>query len=118
MARLESGKVLADAARPELDVAAFLDGFDVADADEFLRWRERQQARLLPAILKAMVGLCGDLKVATIAEMIETQAQAERLARLGVKYGQGFLFGRPAPSPAIAGGLPRRAPPKSAVVAP
>src|SRR5947207_1133628 len=30
------------------------------------------------AILKAMVGLCGDLKVATIAEMIETQAQAER----------------------------------------
>ena len=65
------------------------------------------------AILKAMVGLCGDLKVATIAEMIETQAQAERLTRLGVKYGQGFLFGRPAPSPAIAGGLPRKAPPRS-----
>ena len=60
------------------------------------------------AILKAMVGLCGDLKVATIAEMIETQAQAERLTRLGVKYGQGFLFGRPAPSPAIPGALPRK----------
>jgi DNA-binding SARP family transcriptional activator len=57
LARLESGEVLADEARPELDVAAFLDGFDVADADEFLRWRERQQARLLPAILKAMVVL-------------------------------------------------------------
>ena len=53
------------------------------------------------AILKAMVGLCRNLSIATIAERIETEAQAERLARLGVRYGQGFLFGRPAPTPKV-----------------
>lgn len=57
LTRLEAGEVLADETRPELEVAAFLDGFELADADEFLRWRERQQARLLPAILKAMIVL-------------------------------------------------------------
>jgi len=57
LTRLEAGDVLADETRPELEVAAFLDGFDIPDADEFLRWSEREQARLLPAILKAMVVL-------------------------------------------------------------
>lgn len=57
LTRLESGAVLADDTRPELEVAAFLDGFDIPDADEFLRWKERKQARLLPAILKAMIVL-------------------------------------------------------------
>src|SRR6476661_4393070 len=57
LTRLESGAVLADETRPELEVAAFLDGFDVPDADEFLRWKERKQARLLPSILKAMIVL-------------------------------------------------------------
>jgi DNA-binding SARP family transcriptional activator/tetratricopeptide (TPR) repeat protein len=57
LSRLESGAVLADDTRPELEVAAFLDGFDIPDADEFLRWKERKQARLLPSILKAMIVL-------------------------------------------------------------
>jgi DNA-binding SARP family transcriptional activator/tetratricopeptide (TPR) repeat protein len=57
LTRLEAGEVLADETRPELEVAAFLDGFDLADADEFLRWSEREQARLLPAILRAMIVL-------------------------------------------------------------
>jgi PAS domain S-box-containing protein len=69
------------------------------------------------AILKAMVGLCGDLSIATIAEMIETEAQAERLTRLGVRYGQGYLFGRPAPTPAVADTAVRKVPPKSTVFA-
>jgi DNA-binding SARP family transcriptional activator/tetratricopeptide (TPR) repeat protein len=55
LTRLEAGAVLADDTRPELEVAAFLDGLDVPDADEFLRWKERKQAHLLPAILKAMI---------------------------------------------------------------
>ena len=57
LTRLEAGEVLADETRPELEVAAFLDSFDLADADEFLRWSEREQARLLPAILRAMIVL-------------------------------------------------------------
>jgi PAS domain S-box-containing protein len=63
------------------------------------------------AILKAMVGLCRNLSIATIAEMIETEAQAERLARLGVGYGQGFLFGRPALTPMAIDPEARKVPP-------
>lgn len=48
------------------------------------------------AILKAMVQLCRELGVGTIAEMIETEAHEKKLLALGVDYGQGYLFGRPA----------------------
>lgn len=48
------------------------------------------------AILKAMVTLCTDLGVSIVAEMIETESQAKLLAELGVQYGQGYLFGKPA----------------------
>ncbi|MFO0996377.1 MAG: EAL domain-containing protein [Alphaproteobacteria bacterium] len=48
------------------------------------------------AILKAMVALCEWLNIGTIAERVETEEQAERLKALGVKFGQGWLFGKPA----------------------
>jgi len=69
------------------------------------------------AILKAMVALCNDLGTATIAEMIETDAQAQRLATVGVGYGQGFLFGRPAPAEAAIDATARKVPPKTTVFA-
>lgn len=47
------------------------------------------------AILKAMVALCRDLEVGTIAEMIEHSEQVKALASFGVAFGQGYLFGRP-----------------------
>lgn len=47
------------------------------------------------AILKAMVGLCRDLGIGTVAEMVETEAQAAILAELGVDFAQGYLFGQP-----------------------
>lgn len=47
------------------------------------------------AILRAMVGLCRDLNVGTVAEMVETEAQARELREMGVDYGQGWLFGAP-----------------------
>ncbi len=50
----------------------------------------------LRAFLKAMATLCGDLGTASIAEMVETEDQAAEVAKLGVGYGQGYLFGRPA----------------------
>ncbi|MGH2667945.1 MAG: AAA family ATPase, partial [bacterium] len=55
LTRLASGDVLGDEIRRPLEVGAFLDGLDIPDADEFLRWKERHQARLLPSILAAMV---------------------------------------------------------------
>ncbi|MEZ5933387.1 MAG: EAL domain-containing protein [Alphaproteobacteria bacterium] len=49
-------------------------------------------------ILKGMAALCRELGVVSVAEMIETKGQAERLRRLGVDLGQGYLFGKPVPS--------------------
>jgi EAL domain-containing protein (putative c-di-GMP-specific phosphodiesterase class I)/PAS domain-containing protein len=49
------------------------------------------------AMLRSVVGLCQELKVATIAEMIETAEQATWLARMKVTHGQGYLWGRPSP---------------------
>jgi len=47
------------------------------------------------AVLRSVVGLCREINVATIAEMIETAEQARWLARARVTHGQGYLFGRP-----------------------
>ena len=55
LTRLASGDVLGDEIRRPLEVGAFLDGLDIPDADEFLRWKERHQARLVPSILDAMI---------------------------------------------------------------
>ncbi|MEO1016148.1 MAG: EAL domain-containing protein [Pseudomonadota bacterium] len=48
------------------------------------------------SILRAMISLGHNLKVATIAEMIEEQGQLESLRALGADYGQGYLLGYPA----------------------
>jgi diguanylate cyclase (GGDEF)-like protein len=45
----------------------------------------------------AIVGLCHALDLEMTAEGIETEATKERLHELGCTYGQGYLFGRPAP---------------------
>ncbi len=47
------------------------------------------------SILRSMISLSQSLKVATIAEMIEDEAQLSSLRSLGVDYGQGFLLGQP-----------------------
>ncbi len=57
--------------------------------------------------LKAIVGLCRDLDIATIGEMIEDEETAGLLAGIGVGFGQGYFFGRPEiglprPKPAAA----------------
>lgn len=51
-------------------------------------------------LLKRLAELCAELGVATVAEMIETEDTAQRVAGLGVRLGQGWLFGRPGPRPA------------------
>jgi EAL domain-containing protein (putative c-di-GMP-specific phosphodiesterase class I) len=47
------------------------------------------------AIVRAVLGMCRDLDVPVVAEGVETEAQAERLAELGCSHVQGYLFGRP-----------------------
>jgi len=47
------------------------------------------------SFLKAMTGLCHDLNVETVAEWVENQATAAFLLEKGVRFGQGYHFGRP-----------------------
>lgn len=52
-------------------------------------------------LLGHLVELCRSLNVSTIAEMIETDAQANAVRALGIDMGQGYLFGRPSADPAM-----------------
>ncbi|MDH3235840.1 MAG: EAL domain-containing protein [Alphaproteobacteria bacterium] len=47
--------------------------------------------------LRAIAGLCRDLGVATVAEMVEDEYCVKYLITAGIDYGQGFFFGRPDP---------------------
>ncbi len=60
---------------------------------EGIQGNERSQT-----LLRHVVDMCQALNVATVAERIETEGEAEAVKRLGVQYGQGWLFGRPEPN--------------------
>jgi diguanylate cyclase len=51
------------------------------------------------AIVHRVIELCRDLGIDLIAEGIETDVQASILRALGCTFGQGYLFGLPAPYP-------------------
>ena len=51
------------------------------------------------ALLQGIVELTKKLGTATIAEMVETEAQYAAIKAAGIGFGQGFLFGKPAPLP-------------------
>ena len=48
-------------------------------------------------IVKTVINLAKTLKMATIAEGIETADQAEYLKRMGCESAQGYLFAKPVP---------------------
>ncbi len=47
------------------------------------------------AFVQSMRELATSTKAETIAEMVETEAEAALMRELGVRYGQGWLFGKP-----------------------
>jgi EAL domain-containing protein (putative c-di-GMP-specific phosphodiesterase class I) len=51
------------------------------------------------ALIRHLVGLCRELKVETVAEMVETQVVEDILRRAGVGYAQGWLYGQPSLEP-------------------
>jgi PAS domain S-box-containing protein len=59
-------------------------------------------------IAAAIVGLGHSLGLITVAEGIETPAQAEMLLWLGCDRGQGWLYGRPVPAEELPGILARQ----------
>jgi len=51
------------------------------------------------AMIRHLVGLCHELGVEVVAEMVETQAIEDVLRKSGVDYAQGWLYGQPASEP-------------------
>ena len=59
-------------------------------------------------LFRSMVQMCKELKLKTVAEMVEDEADVAFLTKTGVDYGQGWYFGRPAPEiPNYSTGLDR-----------
>lgn len=56
------------------------------------------------AFVTGMIDIARAAGAGVVAERIETEAEAEALLAVGVTYGQGWLFGRPAPLPATTVG--------------
>jgi len=50
------------------------------------------------AFVDAILRLCDSLGLSAVGEGIEYPAQADRLRQLGCRFGQGYLYGRPAPA--------------------
>ena len=57
------------------------------------------------ATIQAILALARPLELDTVAEYVETDALAARLALLGVDYGQGYAFGKPEPLDDVLSGL-------------
>jgi EAL domain-containing protein (putative c-di-GMP-specific phosphodiesterase class I) len=49
-------------------------------------------------VVTAIIGLAKSLNLKVVAEGIENTEQLDCLARLGCKYGQGYLFSKPVPA--------------------
>jgi len=61
--------------------------------------RELQQNARETHFIRQLVNMCRELKVKTLAEMVETQAAAQAVRSAGVDYAQGWLYGAAAPTP-------------------
>ncbi|HXC57905.1 MAG TPA: bifunctional diguanylate cyclase/phosphodiesterase [Steroidobacteraceae bacterium] len=60
------------------------------------------------AAVRGIVQLARDFVLQTVAEYVESQQQSEVLRKLGVDFGQGFLFGKPEPLDATVATLVER----------
>jgi EAL domain-containing protein (putative c-di-GMP-specific phosphodiesterase class I) len=57
--------------------------------------RDVHQRRISQQVVKAILDLGAGVGATVIAEGIETQEEADVLLDLGIRFGQGYLFGRP-----------------------
>jgi diguanylate cyclase (GGDEF)-like protein len=62
------------------------------------------------ALVRAIVQLAEAMGITTVAEFVESNGVRDRLASLGIQFGQGFALGRPGPLDDVLTALAERAP--------
>jgi diguanylate cyclase (GGDEF)-like protein len=62
------------------------------------------------ALVRAIVQLADAMGITTVAEFVETTVIRDRLAALGIQFGQGFALGRPGPLDDVLAAVADRAP--------
>ncbi len=62
------------------------------------------------ALVRAIVQLAEAMGITTVAEFVETNGVRDRLASLGIQFGQGFALGRPGPLDDVIAAIADRAP--------
>ncbi len=73
--RLLAGEVMAAPTRDELEVAEFLEGFEIAGSVEFSQWKDRQRATLLSPTKAALVQLIDRCRRTADTRLIEQLAE-------------------------------------------
>jgi len=61
--------------------------------------RDLQHGGREATFVRHLVNMCGELKVRTLAEMVETPEAEDAVRRAGVDYAQGWLYGRATETP-------------------
>ena len=67
--------------------------------------RDLQHGGREATFVRHLVNMCAELKVRTVAEMVETAEAEDAVRRAGVDYAQGWLYGRAAEAPTTTAGL-------------
>jgi diguanylate cyclase (GGDEF)-like protein len=62
------------------------------------------------ALVRAIVQLAEAMGITTVAEFVESNGVRDRLAALGIQFGQGYALGRPGPLDDVLAALAERAP--------
>ena len=62
------------------------------------------------ALVRAIVQLADAMGITTVAEFVETTVIRDRLAALGIQFGQGYALGRPGPLDDVLAAVADRAP--------
>jgi EAL domain-containing protein (putative c-di-GMP-specific phosphodiesterase class I) len=62
------------------------------------------------ALVRAIVQMADSMGITTVAEYVESNTVRDRLASLGIQFGQGFALGRPGPLDDVIAAVADRAP--------
>jgi len=62
------------------------------------------------ALVRAIVQLADAMGITTVAEFVESNGVRDRLAALGIQFGQGYALGRPGPLDDVLAAVANRAP--------